>query len=216
MAHYPCCRFDSAPRDFSVMSSEGRSLLPVLLIAMLLIVTAAGAWLVSKSVAPRAPEMRAVLDVLRSEQVQQLATDRVTEEVTLVVNDSTLLLGRREGLLTAIAHVYYGIDVARIASADVNTRSHPITVRLPEPALIDVAVDLESVRFITKTSGLNVVSDYLNARNLREELLRQLQRQAIRQLQTRGALPDRAALVARLNVQSDRLFAGSAAAIRFR
>ena len=215
MVNYPVWTPDPTPCDLSVRRSRGRVPLPLLITVTVLTITAMGVWLIPKPVTPHVPEMRTVLDILRSEQVQLLVTDRLAEQVNLAVDDSTLLLGRREGFLTATVRVYYGVDVGRITPAEVEIRSYPIAVRLPEPEVIGVAVDLESIKFITKTSGLNLINDYLNNRNLREDLIRQLQRRAICQLQSRGVLPDRAALVARLNEKSGRLLAGSPVPIRF-
>lgn len=211
---YHCC-FDPAARDLSVRTSHGRVLLPLLIAVTVLTITAMGVWLISKPVTPPVPATFAILSLLRSEQVQLLVTDRLVEQINLFIDDSTLALGCRKGLLTAPARVYFGIDVAKIGPGDIDVRTVPIIVHVPEPEVIDIAVDSEAVQFMTKMSGLNVINDYLNNRNLREDLLHKLQRQAVCQLQSRGALPDRAALVARLNEQSGRLFAGSPVPIRF-
>jgi len=213
---YPDCHccFDSAARDLSVTTSHGRVLRPVLFVAALLVVMAA-VWLMPKPGTPRIPEMRTVLDILRSESVQLLVTDRLVEQVYLELNDNTVLLGRREGLLTAIVRVYCGIDVGHITPADIDLRSIPITVRLPEPKLIEIAVDMKSIRLTSKITALNLIADYIQNRSMREQLTRQVQDRAVVQLHERGGLPSRSELVARLNEQSNRLFAGSLVPIRF-
>jgi len=207
-----CC-FDSAARDLSVKTSHGRVLLPVLFVAAMLAVIAS-AWLMPKT-ATQNPEMRTVLEILRSEAVQLLITDRLVEQVYLELNDNTLLLGRREGLLTAIVRVYYGVDVGRITPADIDLQSIPVVVRLPEPELIEIAVDMKSIRLTSKITALNLIADYIQNRSMREQLTRQIQDRAVVQVRERGVLPSRSELVARLNKQSSRLFAGHPVPVRF-
>ena len=142
---------------------------------------------------------RATLAILKSENLAFLVTDRKTSQIEVEINDSSPLLGRREGHLIGPVTLYYGIDVQALDNSCLSHVGGRMIVRLPEPRELDFAMDPGSFRYVTKRSGWNVVRDYVLNKNIETELRQQVHQQALTFFTEKQLLPTRAKLVNQLN-----------------
>ena len=142
---------------------------------------------------------QATLSLLRSEQLAFLVTDRLVSQITVVSTDNSPLLGQREGVLIATVRMYYGVDLRKLDERRIaRTGRGRVVVRLPDPEVLDFAVDPSSFHYITKRSGLNVIRDYVMDRDIEAELRVKLQPHAMRFFVDQRMLPTRAAIRQRL------------------
>jgi hypothetical protein len=145
------------------------------------------------------PKTKEVIEVIRSEDLSFLVTDRLVTKVLVESKENSALLGKREGYLIATVRLYYGINLKSLSEDAVQVTDGTIYVTLPEPKELDFSVDLDSARFLSKRSGLIVLRDFLRDLNFQQELERQLRRAADKMLSDEALLPKREDLVRRLN-----------------
>jgi len=70
---------------------------------------------------------------------------------------------------------------------------------VPEPRELDFAVDLDSIRFLSKRSGWIVVRDFLQDLDFRQELQKRVHEVAMDMVRQEKLAPSRDDLVNRLN-----------------
>lgn len=79
----------------------------------------------------------------------------------------------------------------------------------PEPEELDFSVDIDSMRYLTKRSGLQVLTDWAMDRDQKAELRSQFKNATYAYMREEDLLPKRAQIVSRLNelagLVSDRL-----------
>ena len=148
--------------------------------------------------APRS-KTREVIEVIRSEELSFLVTDRLITKVVAESNESNALLGKREGYLIATVRIYYGIDLKSLPEEAAQVTGGKVCITLPDPRELDFSVDLDSARFLCKRSGLIVLRDFLQDLNFQRELERQLHEAAQKMLRDEKLLPSRDDLLRRLN-----------------
>lgn len=73
---------------------------------------------------------------------------------------------------------------------------------LPPPREIEFAVDLESLKYITKSSGTMALRDWLAGKDMKMELNAQFKEKAIAFMAERNLIPDKTKIIARLNSTS--------------
>ena len=144
------------------------------------------------------PEIQ-VFNLLRSESLSFLVTERLTSQITVDVDESSLWLGCSSGSLTGVVRMYYGVDLSRLTQGDVRQEGEACVVFLPEPEVLDFAVDVASLRFLTKRSILQVLGDNFTDHDLRTDLQSRFKAASQSFFREQSLLPDRAALCARLN-----------------
>jgi hypothetical protein len=140
-----------------------------------------------------------VIEVIRSEELSFLVTDRLVTKVVAESKENNAFLGKREGYLICTVRVYYGIDLKSLPADAVQVRDGSILVTLPEPKELDFSADLDTARFLCKRSGLIVLRDFLQDLNFQRELEQQLHRAALEMLRDEKLLPRREDLVRRMN-----------------
>ena len=145
------------------------------------------------------------LTVLQSMDLEFLATNKVASSIVVEQRSGNFLLGYREGYLVADCTLYFGIDLREAVEEPGIIPGGKSVIILPEPKALDFSVDMDSVRFLTRQSGLMLVADALQDNDAKAALLRQLQVEAIEYLQDREMLPDKATIVQRLNAIVPRL-----------
>ena len=155
--------------------------------------------LLSIPVASQSARVTHIADELSPEVFRLLVTDRKTSQIEVEINDSSPLLGRREGHLIGSVTLYYGIDVQALDSSCLSHVGNRLIVRLPEPRELDFAMDPGSFRYVTKRSGWNVVRDFVLNQNLETELRQQVHRQALTFFKEKQLIPTRAKIVNQLN-----------------
>ena len=180
----------------------GRLVPALLLVLVLVAVLAAIALKPSRPAAsvflPQSVE-RAALEILSNEKIGFLVTDRLVSQIVVESDSSNALFGKREGYLLGKARLYYGIDLAGLSIRDVVLAAGVLTVRLPEPSELDFAVDLDSLRFLSKRSGLMVIADWALDRDQEAELRRQFKAASLSYMRSEDLVPGKAEILARLN-----------------
>ncbi len=159
---------------------------------------------------------RAALEILKSAPILFLATDRITTSIVVESVESSLLLGKREGYLIARVTMYYGADLQKLGPDAIKISGDVITVTLPDPQELDFAVELNSMRFLSKRSGWIAIRDWVQTLDIQAELREQLHQAAQEALHKDGLIPSREDLVRRLNGFGGVLSKGSAVRFTFR
>lgn len=78
-----------------------------------------------------------------------------SEQLALAtMNDGGWILGPRIGQVSAKRRTYWGVDMSRIAPEDIAVDGHQVRIKVPEPSVLDTALDMSSLQFFTKRSGL--------------------------------------------------------------
>ncbi len=154
--------------------------------------------LVDEFSASRSVETQA-LEILRREPLRFLVTDRVAAQIVVGSGTNSLVLGRREGYLIAKVSLYYGVDLANLSRQSIVREGSRLVITVPDPGELDFAVDLDSLRYLSKRSGLQVAADWLLDRDQRAELRSQFREAARAYLRDQALLPGRDEIVRRLD-----------------
>ncbi len=181
-------------------------LLPTLLLLTLvaaLALAVASRWKAFAPLVVSANPAREVYNLLRSETMAFLVTERLTSQITVEVDESSLWLGSSRGSLTGIVRMYYGVDLQKLVPTNVRMEGGVCVVELPEPAVLDFAVDVSTLTFRTQRSILQVISDRLRTHDLRSSLQSRFRSASESFFKEQQLLPDRAALCARLNEHAE-------------
>lgn len=145
---------------------------------------------------------RSALEVLQSEELVFLVTDRITTQICVELFESNWLLGNREGILITKVRFYYGIDLTRLTEDSLERIESGIIIHVPDAEILELAADLESVRFYSKRSGLVALSDLVSGYDQNTELLVMLDSVARAYAYEEELLPSRNQLLQRLNNMS--------------
>ena len=171
----------------------------ILLVAIVLFAVAPRVHALARSLfALRHVQTRA-LEILRREQLRFLVTDRVVAQVVVEADRNSPVLGKREGYLIAKAALYFGVDLGKLSKEDVVRDGKRVVVTIPEPEELEFSVDLDSMRYLTKRSGLQAATDWLLDRDQKAELRSQFRAAAHSYLRDEELLPTRQEIVGRLN-----------------
>jgi hypothetical protein len=142
------------------------------------------------------------LEVLQREQLSFLVTDRIVTQTVVESEEHNLLLGKREGYMIAKVTLYYGVDLSRITAEGIRREGTRILITIPQPEELTFSVDLESVRYFTKRSGLQVLTDWATDRDQKAELRSRFKGATYHFLRQEDLLPKRKDIVNRLNHSS--------------
>jgi len=142
------------------------------------------------------------IELLHRDTLEFLVTDKIMTSIVVETIDENLLWGKREGYLIATVKVYIGIDLKKIDESNISREQDKIIVEIPEPELLDFAVDYERTRMLTKRSGFFIITDLILNRDMRDELYQKLKTATVEQLSEYRMFPSREELVARLNQYS--------------
>ena len=164
---------------------------------------------------PVSPE-RQVYNLLKSDAMAFLVTQRLTSQITVEVDESSLWLGSSRGTLTGIVRMYYGVDLEQLTPGSVHREGDVCVVDLPEPAVLDFAVDVGTLSFRTERSILQIVGDRLRGHDLRGDLQTRFRSAAEAYFREQELMPDRATLCARLTEHSESWSGRVGAEVRFR
>lgn len=142
---------------------------------------------------------RTTITVLKNEKMAFLVTNRLVTQV--VVEEKKVLpgIGTRSGYLIGTVKVYYGIDLSRLTPESIEVKPQKVIVHLPSPSVLDYSVDLSSLRFFTRETGMmKVASMFMKNEDLRKELEERFYKEAIFFFKTNGLLPDIETIQSRL------------------
>ncbi|KPK63656.1 MAG: hypothetical protein AMK73_04970 [Planctomycetes bacterium SM23_32] len=189
----------SGRRAASLLGLPGRLLVAAVAVLVLAGAAAAALLLLPRGMVQWERVERSTLEFLRSEEVMFLVTDRVVTRVDVVARDGSLLMGWQEGVLIGTVEFLCGVDLNKLTAGDVRREGDRLLVTVPEPEVLQVAVDTDSLSFFEKKSGLLAVKQYLARQDTRQELTARLEERAREFISEEGLLPERADLVERLN-----------------
>ncbi len=113
--------------------SRRAAIAAALVIAALLLIAA---WTLRRRPSFGAPDI-----LVRVQQLNQLATVRYTIQKVVGLRDQAYPVGSDSILLIVQAHVDAGVDLAGMHPDDVAVRSDAVVVRLPEPKILNLAID---------------------------------------------------------------------------
>jgi hypothetical protein len=155
------------------------------------------------------------LTVLRSDALAFLVTDRLVTQVVTSSDENSALLGRREGYLVATVRLYYGVDLEHLSPANLRREVEGIVVTVPEPRELDFAVDMPSLRFMSKRNVTMAIADWLRGRDLENELRSKLRADALAFMKSQDLIPARGSIVTRLNAWAPVLSEAVGVNVRF-
>ena len=137
------------------------------------------------------------LSILKSQALTFLVTRRTATQIVVEHSESNWL-GQWRGVLWATVRIHFGIDLAKITAQDIRREDGVAIVTLPEPEVLDFAIEPGSIGFLSKSTAVPKVEDLLHdgQRRLLEKRLRECAMDFARQ---RDMLPTRDQLVEQLN-----------------
>ena len=160
--------------------------------------------------------VRQTMTVLQSEALNFLVTDKITTQILVETNENSPLLGRREGVLVATITLYYGMNLNALSEEAIVYENNRMVIMLPQLEELDFAVDLDSLRAITRRSGLNVIADYVLNKDLEAELRSRVKSVAYDFLTQKEMIPTRTAILNRMQGTATLLSAKTGIPVEFR
>lgn len=126
--------------------------------------------------------------LLKTEPVALVATHRLIVQVAVVDERYSILLGRDNVIAVGTVKLLYGVDVDKRDLAALDPEHQDVqTVILPEPEILMLELDEDSVEFIRKATVLNRLKDFSIDRQA--EIRRQLKQAALEKVRLYGMLP---------------------------
>jgi hypothetical protein len=155
-----------------------------------------------------APPPDSVLTILKSENLDFLVRRRqVTQVVLIRTADSSWLdwvpyVGpiretlKEDGVLTANVRVYYGFDMNKLTEASNADGKEGIRITLPEPEVLDFAVDLDSLKFRElKTGIITRIGNVFRDETLKDKLQKDVKSAVEEFVSTPGTMPSKSEML---------------------
>lgn len=118
------------------------------------------------------------ISVLRNVPSSFLVLESSEQLAVATINSGGWFLGPRIGQVVAKRSTYWGIDLTRVIPEHIEVDGAQVRVRLPPPSVLDVAMDLSTLQFYTKRSGLQLLGDLAMGRSLEHDLMELVYRDA--------------------------------------
>jgi hypothetical protein len=187
--------------------------------AVLLVAIGAGVgmWLGGRSVNPltrRTVDEKVTLSLLRSEALAFLVTRRTVTQIVVEYEESDLL-GEWRGVLWATVSWRWGVDMTRITEKDIRRQGQVIVCRLPEPQLLDFALEPGSVGFMSRSTAVPKLLDLARGGEQRRKLEECLRTRAMEFAGRQGLCPSREEVVRQLNDAAGAIRQAAGVEIRF-
>jgi len=176
----------------------------LLVLIVLLAVTLAGLWASMRAVSSVADVLavkrsdQAVIQVLRSEELAFLVTDRIVTRIDVEMNERSIWAGGRRGFLLATARVYAGVDLKAIKDSDVREEKDVVYVTIPRPSILDISIDSDW-RFMDSKTNTWALVDWMTGRDVEAEMRSQLRRRTQEFVLVNKMLPEPQRVLQRLN-----------------
>ena len=165
-----------------------------LIIAVLVIII-----LILSIIKPETKEVTSTLEVLHSDQLSFLVTDRVVTQVVVTIDNTHWLTGVDKALLYTVVTIYYGIDLEKITEENITEKNDTVWVSIPEPELLDISVDLEGIQVFESRSGLIRLIDVVKGENKVLTLLADFELAARELAEQQDLFPSREKMLNKLN-----------------
>ena len=157
---------------------------------------------------------RLTIEILRSIPRSFLVLETQREVAVASVDGGSLLLGPRLGQATASRRTHVGLDMQAVGPGDIGVSGRRVAVRIPNPAVLDSAIDYSTVRMFTKRSGFQLLKDLASGRSIERELLELLGSQPP-EFTGEDLRVQRQSFVDRLNRQAGDLFRAKGLTVEF-
>ncbi|MBN1620817.1 DUF4230 domain-containing protein [candidate division WOR-3 bacterium] len=148
---------------------------------------------------PGEKKVVSTLEILRSEQLVFLVTDKIVTQVIVHVDNSHWLTGTDRALLYTIVTIYYGVDLKKLTEDDLERRGDTVFVDVPEPQILDISVDLKNIQVFESKSGLVRLVDLLKGENTVLDLLTEFEISSRKLAEDAQMFPSREKLLSNLN-----------------
>ncbi len=163
--------------------------------------------------APVRVDEKITLSILRSEAMVFLVTRRIATQI-VIEHEECDWLGQWHGVLWATVRMHYGVDLKKIGADDIRRDGDTIIVRLPEPELLDLAIEPGSEGFLSKSTAAAKIKDLLH-NGQRKQLEKRLRQCALEFANRQGMLPTRKEIVQQLNDVASMLKAPAGVSLLF-
>ena len=167
-----------------------------------IILAGAAFWIVANYLAPSLTgsvvDERTTLSILRSRPMLFLVTRQIRTQVVIDHKESNWI-GQWRGVLWGTVTISYGVDVHEIKASDLRREGEVVFVRIPEPRLLNFAVEPGSIGFLSKATAAPKLQDLLDGGGHRRQLEKRLHDQAMAFAREHDMLPDRSQIVEQLN-----------------
>ncbi len=193
-------------------SPTGKVITAILLLVSLLALAAAAVLQVPR-LSPTRMDEKTTLSVLHSEAMTFLVTRRTATQI-VVEHDERHWAGEWRGVLWATVRLHYGVDLKKLQASDIRREGEVIIVRLPEPELLDFAVEPGSEGFLSKSTAVAKIQDILR-NGQRRQLEQRLRERALEFASEHDLLPGRDEIVRQLNATTSALKLSSGVILRF-
>ena len=154
------------------------------------------------------------ISVLRDVPASFLVLESTEQYAMATISDGGWIMGPRAGQVVARRKTFWGVDLTRVGPDHIEVAGNLVCVQLPPPSVLDIALDLSSLQFITKRSGIQLLGDLAMGRSLERDLLALIYHDTpaptADEIQAR-----RLEFVGRLNRDAVRLFESKGLAVRF-
>ena len=111
------------------------------------------------------------ISILRDLPSSFLVLESSEQLAVATITSGGWILGPRVGQVVAKRTSYWGIDLTQIKPDQIEVDGTRVRVLLPAPGMLDVAVDLSTLQFFTKRSGLQLMGDLAMGRSLEHDLM---------------------------------------------
>jgi len=166
-----------------------------------------------RAAAPVRVDEKATLSILKSEAMAFLVTRRMATQI-VVEHEECSWLGQWRGVLWTTVRLHYGVDLKKIEVNDIRRKEDTIIISLPEPELLDLAIEPGSEGFLSKSTAAAKIEDMLHG-NQRRQLRHRLRQSAVEFAGQQGLLPTREEIVQQLNDVASMLKAPAGVTLRF-
>ncbi len=148
---------------------------------------------------PGEKKVVSTLEILRSEQLAFLVTDKIVTQVIVHMDNSHWLTGTDRSLLYTVVTIYYGVDLKKLTEDDLERRGDTVFVDVPEPQILDISVDLKNIQVFESKSGLVKLVDLLKGENTVLDLLAEFEISSRKLAEDAQMFPSREKLLSNLN-----------------
>jgi len=195
-------------------SRRGRALVSALLtMVMIAMAVGAGLWLYARTPGGAYIDENTTLSILHSESMAFLMTRRMSTQV-VVEHAEGDWLGDWRGVLWATVRIHYGVDLQKVQAEDIRSDGDAFIVRLPEPEMLDFAMEPGSEGFLSKSTAIAKIQDLLH-NGQRRKLEQSLRDAALEFAARQDMLPTREELVNQLNAAIAALNSPAGLKLRF-
>jgi len=140
-----------------------------------------------------------LLEILRSEPVILLVTDRVPCTITLAEEEYNHLMGKHEILATISVVYLFGMDMEELNSRSIVAKGDTLIVTLPEIKVLEIAPNLSSLEVVETMTGLWKLYLVGTGYNATETILRNLDQKISGYASANDLLPTRNEVLSRLH-----------------